>query len=58
MTDHCARCGQKLKSRENWMRVHLWASTAVFHYGCFIALLKNEGRPSGDRADRDEYTQK
>jgi hypothetical protein len=62
MADHCARCGQKVKSKENWMRVHWSASTVVFHFGCFIALLKTEGRPSAGRAtwqaDRDEHAHK
>jgi hypothetical protein len=62
MADHCARCGQKVKSRANWMRIHLWASTAVFHYGCFIALLKTEGRLPTERAtwqaERDEHANK
>jgi hypothetical protein len=50
MTDHCARCGLKVKTKENWMRVHLWASIAVFHYRCFIALLKSEGTASAEEA--------
>jgi hypothetical protein len=26
MADNCARCGQKVKSEENWMRAHLWGT--------------------------------
>ena len=50
MEAHCARCGQKVKSEENWLRAHLWASTAVFHWSCFIALLKAEGAPGAEQA--------
>lgn len=50
MADDCARCGRKVKSEENWLRAHLWASTAVFHYRCFIALLKVEGAPGAEAA--------
>jgi hypothetical protein len=31
MEANCARCGRKVKNEENWLRAHLWASTAVFH---------------------------
>lgn len=50
MADNCARCGRKVKSEENWLRAHLWASTAVFDYRCFIALLKAEGAPGAEAA--------
>ncbi len=50
MDANCARCGQKVKSEENWLRAHLWASTAVFHWTCFIALLKAGGTPGAEEA--------
>ena len=50
MADNCARCGQKVKSEGNWMRAHLWASNAVFHWNCFIALLKAQGAPGAEEA--------
>ena len=40
MADHCARCGQKVKSKENWMRVHLSASTVIFHFVASSRSLK------------------
>jgi hypothetical protein len=49
MEANCARCGRKVKSDENWLRAHLWASTAVFHWSCFIALLKAEGAPGAEQ---------
>ena len=62
MADNCARCGRKVKSEENWLRAHLWASTAVFHYRCFIALLKAGGALGAEaatwRGDAHEPTSK
>jgi len=39
-----------VKNEENWLRAHLWASTAVFHWGCFIALLKENGETAAEQA--------
>jgi hypothetical protein len=39
-----------VKSEENWLRAHLWASTAVFHWACFIALLKAQGAAGAEEA--------
>jgi hypothetical protein len=36
----CARCEQGVRTDENRLKAHLWASTAVFHWECFIALMK------------------
>ena len=46
----CARCGRKVRSEENWLRAHLWASYAIFHWACFLALLKAEGAPEAEQA--------
>jgi len=27
---------------------HLWASTAVFHWNCFIALMKSQGEAGAE----------
>jgi hypothetical protein len=37
---NCARCGRKVKAADNYMKAHLWANTAVFHWTCFGALLR------------------
>jgi len=50
MEANCARCGRKVKNEENWLRAHLWASTAVFHWACFIALLKAQGEAGAEAA--------
>ena len=50
MERNCARCGRKVQREENWLRVHLWASTAVFHWACFIALMKSDGAASAEKA--------
>jgi hypothetical protein len=28
---NCARYGRKVRTDENWLKGHIWASTAVFH---------------------------
>ena len=50
MKDHCARCGQKVKSKENWMRAQLWGNSAVLHWNCYIALLRSESAPGAEEA--------
>jgi hypothetical protein len=42
MDNNCLRCGHKVRPEENWVKVELWASIAVFDRGCFIALLKSQ----------------
>jgi hypothetical protein len=49
MQGNCARCGRKVRSEENWLRAHLWASTAVFHWSCFIALMR-QGENGAEQA--------
>jgi hypothetical protein len=53
----CARCERRVRTDENHLKVYLWASTAVFHWSCFIALVKERGEESaGDtvgKASRD-----
>jgi hypothetical protein len=46
----CARCGRKVRSDENYLKAHLWASTAVFHWACFIALMKEQGETAAEDA--------
>lgn len=46
----CARCGRKVRSDENYLKAHLWASTAVFHWSCFVALMKEHGETAAEDA--------
>ena len=46
----CARCEQRVRTDENHLKAHLWASTAVFHWSCFIALMKEHGKESPEDA--------
>jgi|SRR5579863_2041281 len=47
--NNCLRCGRKVRPEENWVKVHLWASNAVFDWGCFIALLKSHGPEAAEQ---------
>jgi hypothetical protein len=46
----CARCGRKVRSDENYFKARLWASIAVFHWACFIALMKEQGETAAEDA--------
>jgi hypothetical protein len=46
----CARCGRKVRSDENYLKAHLWASTAVFHWSCFVVLMKEQGETAAEDA--------
>jgi hypothetical protein len=48
--------GRKVRSEENWLRAHLWASTAAFHWNCFIALMKAQGAPGAPKRRRGKPT--
>jgi len=50
MQRNCARCERKVKAEENWLQAHLWASNAVFHWNCFIALMKEHGEQGAEQA--------
>ena len=50
MDTNCVRCGRKVKLEENWLRAHLWTSTAIFHWNCFIALMKSQGEAGAEAA--------
>jgi hypothetical protein len=47
---NCGRCGQKVRTDENYLKAHLWASTAVFHWSCFAALMKEHGQAAAEDA--------
>jgi hypothetical protein len=49
MDTNCVRCGRKVKPEENWLKAHLWASTAIFHWNCFIALMKSHGEAGAEQ---------
>ena len=46
----CGRCGQKVRTDENYLKAHLWASTAVFHWSCFTTLMKERGEAAAEDA--------
>jgi hypothetical protein len=50
MDSNCVRCGRKVKLEENWLRAHLGACTAIFHWNCFIALMKSQGEAGAEEA--------
>jgi hypothetical protein len=47
---NCAGCEGKVRSDENFLKAHLWASTAVFHWVCFVALMKEQGASAAENA--------
>lgn len=47
---NCAHCGRKVQAEQNWLKAHIWASTAVFHWSCFTALMKEHGEQAAEQA--------
>jgi hypothetical protein len=50
---NCSRCGQKVKTDENYLKAHLWANTAVFHWACFTKLMEEHGEAAAEDATRN-----
>ena len=50
MGTNCVQCGRKVRPEENWLRAHLWTSTAVFHWNCLFALMKSHGETAAEQA--------
>jgi hypothetical protein len=49
----CVGCERRVRTDEDNLKAHLWAGTAVFHWSCFIALMKNHGKePAEDAAGK------
>lgn len=46
----CARCERRVRTDEDHLKAHLWAGTAVFHWSCFIALMKDHGQEPAEHA--------
>ncbi len=38
------------ENRRDYLEAHLWASTAVFHWSCFVALMKEHGETAAEDA--------
>jgi hypothetical protein len=50
MDTNCVRCGREVKPEENWLKAKHWASTATFHWNCFIALMKSPGEAGAEES--------
>ena len=49
----CARCERRVRTDEDHLKAHLWAGTAVFHWSCFIAVMKEHSKaPAEDATGR------
>jgi hypothetical protein len=46
----CARSERRVRTHGDHLKAHLWAGTAVFHWSCFIALMKEHGKESAEDA--------
>jgi hypothetical protein len=50
----CARCDRRVRTHEDHLKAHLWAGTAVFHWSCFIALMKEHPKEPAEGAKGKE----
>ena len=46
---NCGRCGQKVRTDENYLKAHLWASTAV-SLVMLCGLMKEHGEEAAEDA--------
>jgi len=37
----CVVCEREVTDAENWLKIHLWAGFAIFHWSCFAEFLKH-----------------
>jgi hypothetical protein len=37
----CVVCGREVADSSNWLKIHLWAGFAVFHWSCFAEFFKH-----------------
>jgi hypothetical protein len=46
----CKNCGRKVGSDENYLEARLWTSTAIFHWSCFVVLMKAHRETTAEHA--------
>jgi hypothetical protein len=46
----CACCERGVRTDDNHLKAHLWANTAVFHWSCFIAVMKEHSKAPAEDA--------
>jgi hypothetical protein len=54
MEGKCALCSQQVKTGEEWIRAQLRTGCAVFHWACFIGLMKHHGETVTGQERRKE----
>jgi hypothetical protein len=37
----CVVCEREVSDSSNWLKIHLWAGFAVFHWSCFVEFFKH-----------------
>jgi hypothetical protein len=37
----CVVCAREVADSSNWLKIHLWAGFAVFHWSCFAEFFKH-----------------
>jgi hypothetical protein len=38
--NQCRCCGKRVKRGDDYLKARRWAGTAIFHWPCFFALMK------------------
>jgi len=46
----CVVCGCEVADSSNWLKIHLWAGFAVFHWSCFVEFFKRGDEPKVENA--------
>jgi hypothetical protein len=43
----CVVCEREVADSSNWLKIHLWAGFAVFHWSCFAEFFKHGDEAKG-----------
>lgn len=46
----CVVCEREVADSSNWLKIHLWAGFAVFHWSCFVEFFKHGDEAKAENA--------
>jgi hypothetical protein len=45
---NCSHCGEPVRNGSDYLRAHLQGACALFHWQCFIALMRENDQRNAD----------
>ena len=49
---NCGRCGKLVRQGSDFLRAQLHGTCVLFHWACFIALMRENNQPNADAKER------